>query len=282
MRESAVAHVAPRVLRGCGIRVARWHRLRPQGGLSGAGGRIRCRGPAAPFPLLFLPQRVLYWRARSGARSGVARKAFDDIDVGEQLKQLDEKISELRVKYELFFSGVERRPPLWLRSEVQRMVQDLRRVKVLSTQEKFRFNSLTSRLGVLSRYWDRIQGERDGSRFSRDLARARRGGMLPADGQPAKPAPEAPAQARATARADRTEQPAGLSAERLQSLHRTYVAAKKKCGESTAGITMEALARSVQTQIPKLRDTHGWQRVDFKVVIKGGRTVLKAVKGEDS
>ena len=46
---------------------------------------------------------------------------------------------------------------------------------------------------------------------------------------------------------------------------------------STAGITFDSVANKIRSQIPQLIEKHGARAVDFKVVIKGGRAILKAV-----
>jgi hypothetical protein len=73
-----------------------------------------------------------------------------------------------------------------------------------------------------------------------------------------------------TARANRLEQ------ERVKKLYRTYVAAKKKCNESTSAVSMEKLERSLNKQYQSKGGN-----VDFQVVIRSGKAVIKTVKKKD-
>jgi hypothetical protein len=68
-----------------------------------------------------------------------------------------------------------------------------------------------------------------------------------------------------------------LSKDKMDQLYNAYITAKKRCKESTTGITPEALAQSLRRQVPVLMKEHGAKSVDFKVVIKDGKAVLKAV-----
>ena len=68
-----------------------------------------------------------------------------------------------------------------------------------------------------------------------------------------------------------------ISDENLKKLYFTYVRAKQQCGEPTAGITYDSMAAKIRAQIPSLLTKHGARAVEFKVVIKEGRAVLKAV-----
>ena len=49
------------------------------------------------------------------------------------------------------------------------------------------------------------------------------------------------------------------------------------CGEPTAGISYESVASRIRAQVPQLLEKHKAKNIEFKVVIKGGRAVLKAI-----
>ena len=65
--------------------------------------------------------------------------------------------------------------------------------------------------------------------------------------------------------------------ERMRRLYRAYVAAKKKVGEPTDGITYDRLVRTLQKQVPVIQKKTGCRHVDFKIEIKNGKAILKAV-----
>ncbi len=62
----------------------------------------------------------------------------------------------------------------------------------------------------------------------------------------------------------------------MKKLYRTYLAAKKKCKESTANVSMDKLERTLNKQYQSKGGN-----VDFQVVIRGGKTVIKTVKKKD-
>ncbi|MCP4678305.1 MAG: hypothetical protein GY854_22895 [Deltaproteobacteria bacterium] len=61
--------------------------------------------------------------------------------------------------------------------------------------------------------------------------------------------------------------------KRAKKIYRTYVAARKKCNESTDNLTLEKVTRSLKKQHNAKEGN-----VDFKVVIRGGKAAIKAVK----
>jgi hypothetical protein len=88
---------------------------------------------------------------------------------------------------------------------------------------------------------------------------------------PPRPGPPAPPAAAST--------PTGggdLPDERLRALYAEYVGAKRRQNESTAAITYQAVAKSLRESGDKLRKKHG-KPVDFEVVVKDGKAVLRPV-----
>jgi hypothetical protein len=63
----------------------------------------------------------------------------------------------------------------------------------------------------------------------------------------------------------------------LRAIYDAYVAAKVRCNEDVSRLTFEAVAKSVQKQVPELMAKYKARSVEFKVVIQGGKALLKAV-----
>jgi hypothetical protein len=68
-----------------------------------------------------------------------------------------------------------------------------------------------------------------------------------------------------------------ISDANLRRLYDTYLVAKKRCGESTAGMSFDSIASRIRAQVPELMQKHKAKNIEFKVVIKGGKAILKAV-----
>ncbi|HYG70512.1 MAG TPA: MXAN_5187 C-terminal domain-containing protein, partial [Anaeromyxobacteraceae bacterium] len=63
----------------------------------------------------------------------------------------------------------------------------------------------------------------------------------------------------------------------MRALFDQYVAAKKRCNEDVSKLSYESVARSVAKQVPELMAKHKASTVEFKVVVKDGKAVLKAI-----
>ncbi|MCB9654979.1 MAG: hypothetical protein H6729_12705 [Deltaproteobacteria bacterium] len=67
-----------------------------------------------------------------------------------------------------------------------------------------------------------------------------------------------------------------LTEDKLRRLYDTYVGARKRCGDKV-DLRFEDMAAALRKQVPKLMQETGASSVEFKVVIREGRAVLKAL-----
>jgi hypothetical protein len=68
-----------------------------------------------------------------------------------------------------------------------------------------------------------------------------------------------------------------LAEPRLRAVYDAYLAAKKKCREDVSRISYESVADSLRKQVPELLERHGARDVEYKVLVKDGKAVLRAV-----
>jgi hypothetical protein len=68
-----------------------------------------------------------------------------------------------------------------------------------------------------------------------------------------------------------------LSEAKLRAVYDAYVDAKKRCHEDVSKISFESVASKLRKQVPTLMEKHKVNSVEFKVVIKDGKAVLRAV-----
>jgi hypothetical protein len=95
---------------------------------------------------------------------------------------------------------------------------------------------------------------------------------------PAAPRPAAPAAAKPAASPPPPPGgPAGGPSDvQLQKLYKVYMDAKKRTGEAS-NLSFEALRAQIAKQVPTIRQKHNCEAVDFKVVLKDGKAMLKAI-----
>ncbi|HEY6105272.1 MAG TPA: MXAN_5187 C-terminal domain-containing protein [Anaeromyxobacteraceae bacterium] len=242
--------------------------------------------------------------------------------LAETCQHLEESLEELKVKYEMYFLGVERLEPARRRDDLKRDIARLKTAFTRNTGLRFRIQSLHARYLSYERMWLRAARQREEGTYRRDLFKARLrsqerpeaarekrpgtpggedvdiadltpGPRTPGGARPGGNGPDAPAtreQAKgagappATPAPGKPAAPTGarpgggtLGEAQMRALYDAYVVAKKRCNEDTSRITFDSVAKSVNKQIPELLIKLQAKAVDFKVVIKDGKAMLKAV-----
>jgi hypothetical protein len=235
--------------------------------------------------------------------------------LSELCRELEEDVERLRARYEMYFLGVEKREPNRDRDEIKRRVERIKSAFTRNTGLKFRIQTLAARFLSYERMWLRSAREKEDGTYRRDLLRARRHAQekrqaphgddgAPSAGEPARtpeageapaaqgaapeaaevpagpdPGVEPPARPMPTAPRAPPPPPAapGVGDEQMRALFDAYVAAKKRCNEDVSRLSYDAVSRSVQRQVPELLARFKAKTVEFKVVIQGGKAVLKAV-----
>jgi hypothetical protein len=180
--------------------------------------------------------------------------------LAEDLDGLDEAMTNLAVLYEKYFLGIDRKAPEQERAKVSKKLRELRGRLIKNTALKFRLNTLFAKLISFERMWDRTLREIEEGTYKRDVFKAK---LRQKEQQPEKKAapPKVPE----------------ISDDKLRRLYDTYLMARQRCGESTDGISFEAVAKRIRSQVPQLIEKHGARNIEFKVVIKAGKAVLKAI-----
>jgi hypothetical protein len=87
---------------------------------------------------------------------------------------------------------------------------------------------------------------------------------------PARPAPPPPAPAPPARIGD-------LTRDRFGQIYSQYVETRRRQNEPTGAITRDALAKQLDESTSRLKQKHGAKAIDFEVVVKDGRTILRPV-----
>lgn len=216
-----------------------------------------------------------------------AKRASEQL--ADDCKEVEEDLEELKARYEQFFLGIERREPARERWEMKRRVEKLKESFTRNTGLKFRLQTLHARFLSYERMWVRSAREKEAGTYRRDLFKARLHRKQDEPAKPASgaagatPAPGTPAPAAAASRipAAAPARPAaaftGTTEPELRALYSAYVDAKKRCKEDVSKLSYDALAKSVQKQVPELMAKFKARSIEFRIEVKEGKAVLKAI-----
>lgn len=180
--------------------------------------------------------------------------------IAEDVILLDKKLNELITRYEQYFIGLEKREPLPVLGEVEKLVRRYSGVPINNTMHKHRFTMLVARLNTYREHWNRVLKLMEEGRYSRD----RFIGDLHLR-QKDKPEKKQPGSSQA---AD--------SDKDLDRLVHEFREARKACNLPVDKITRELVAATIDKQKPALAAKLGTDHLAFRVVIEDGKPKLKA------
>jgi uncharacterized C2H2 Zn-finger protein len=180
----------------------------------------------------------------------------------EELTILENKVKQLKLEYEQYFSGTRPREPQILRNEVQKTIIRHMNETIRNTAHRFRFNSINQRFQAFKRQWDAILRQIDAGTYKRhvfkaDLHDRERGVGV---------GPEKPT-------------PAGGGSASTGDLFEAYRDARMACGQSVSGLTEKKLQAVIAKQEAAVRQKLGCEKVNFRVVVESGKVKLKASAG---
>jgi hypothetical protein len=247
-----------------------------------------------------------------------AAKPETSQSLSEEISELSNELEGLRAAYEQYFLGIERRPPTQRHDKLKKRVVAIQTSTVKQTAVKFKAQSLNMKLLTYERLWSRTLQEIETGTYRRDVFKAKLHRKEQDEKPPAKEAEAKEAQAKpppppadsltdAVQKAAGTPAPAGaakpsapggapppgprpsapvaapsgqLSEAKLRAIYDAYLMAKKRCNEDTSKLTFESVSNTLKQQVPALIKQHNAKSVEFKVVIKDGKAVLRALPKE--
>ena len=251
-----------------------------------------------------IPQKPGFGQAPPASEDAIAKSRREKDELEAEASRLEEDLEELKARYEQYFLGIERKEPARAREEMRKRVLRVKEAFTRNTGLRFRIQTLHARFLSYERMWLRSAREKEDGTYRRDLFKARLRAhhdegtpaeeatppkvaaqekkVPPKEKQPAAsaakaPAAQPPAPAAPARPAPATASREGMPEVQMRALYDAYRAAKVTCREDVSKLTYEAVARSVAKQIPELITRFQAKSVEFKVEVKGGKAVLKAV-----
>lgn len=178
----------------------------------------------------------------------------------EEIKILEIKMNQLKLDYEKYFLGTRPTEPSMARAEVQKTVIRFSNTRLTNTALRFKFNSLNGRYQAFKRQWDATLRQIEAGTYKRHIFKA--------DLRDRERAPE-PKKTPASAASDAQD----------GDIFETYRDAMLATGQNTSGLTPAKLQKAIAKQEAALKKKLGCERVNFKVVVQGGKVRLKAAAG---
>ncbi|MEA3464894.1 MAG: MXAN_5187 C-terminal domain-containing protein [Thermodesulfobacteriota bacterium] len=168
-------------------------------------------------------------------------------NIARQISDIDHKIKALRIRYEQYFAGVEKRAPIREREDLERELRQLNKRKIMQTELRYKFQNLSSSFHAYQGMWERIQREMDEGRYSRHVKKAA-----------AKSAQEVEA------------------TRSMTEVERIYQDYQRVCQHNhTTYPSRDHLEKIINQQKEQIRAKYGNVQCMFKVTTKNGKPKIK-------
>ena len=195
----------------------------------------------------------------------------------DELDKLEEDIRKLKNKYDQFFAGIQKFPPMHERRMLEVYIHELGKQKMRDNTRRFRFSQLLTRYNQHREMWARKVREREEG----PLDFRRRSAALNAPSAPPAPSPEPPPPPAPTARVTSAKGDPyvkvapGANGDAIKRLYSEIEKEHLKLGK-LPNVTMEQVKAMVQKQSDLVREKYHVAVVAFRVDVVDGKVKLKA------
>jgi hypothetical protein len=170
----------------------------------------------------------------------------DPKKVDREIDDFEKGIMVLKRDYEIFFAGASKQPPTESRNRLQTYSKHLQTLQGISYAQRFRYNSLASRLSTYLDLWNKqMRLKEEGKHTQHHVAKFRQ-----------QPRPK-------------TEQP-------YENLFKDYLKARESTGERSPNLNYDGFSDLLKRQKEALLQKFQCKDVQFYVSVENGRTKLKA------
>ena len=190
--------------------------------------------------------------------------------LNEDLDLLEKSIRQLQIEWEKFFSGIERKPPVDMKTKLEAMVRRYSNAEIRNNTERFRFQTLATRYQTFAEMW---------AKRLRAMEEGRPVGLHGKAAAMAPPPHHSPAIVERLASAARSNEvrvkDAAADTEAVRTLFDRFLEARKQAGESGA-VKFESFQKIIAQQSTRILNEKGASAVDFRLETKDGKVSLKA------
>lgn len=189
----------------------------------------------------------------------------------DELDKLEDDIRIVKNKYDQFFAGIQKMPPMQERRNIEIFIHELGKQKMRDNARRFRYNQLLTRFNQYREMWARKIREREEGPLD---FRRRNAALKEPSAPPARqPRPAAPVTSPAAEPYVRCS--AGSNGEEVKRLYADIEREHHKLGKTPA-VTFDQLRQMVQKQSEMVRSKYHVDVVGFRVDVVDGKVKLKA------
>jgi hypothetical protein len=213
--------------------------------------------------------------------------------IEEGLGHIEVEIRQLKVQYDMYFSGVIPRQPFELRKDVETMLKTLGNTPMQRFVDRYRYNALASKYQTMVELWNKMIRAKEEGRLRPGIP-----GFVEPVRRVAGQGPEEPAGAAAgagaTGRSRRHQAPGkeaaggapvfrhhpspdGAADGALRVFYDKFLEASRAQGREPARpVSYEQFVRQIAAKTEAMRRKAGCEAVNYSIMVRDGGVTLKA------
>ena len=178
-----------------------------------------------------------------------------------EIQQLEQRLEQLRIRYEQYFLGIEKMEPATDRTKLKRAILQAVEDPTNNTAVRFRLGNLKQKMATLENYWNRINKQIEEGTYRRHQFKAKLHEQMAAEQRGGGGA----------GHVDLSDAGSGSAYDDVVSKYRQL---QQQSGQEP--VAPERLAAMLQKQERQLREKYGARKVEFRVTVEDGKPKLKA------
>lgn len=188
----------------------------------------------------------------------------------EDLDILDSKINKLKADYEQYFVKTLKKEPTALRDEIDRLILRYSNQQINNTSLRFRYSTLTSKYTSYKQFWNRILRQIEEGTYERGAAFGAKMSAVPV-------IPEPNQRPEAALFSGGPKEELSANENKFKTVYQQFMGAKKNAGESAADMSYEKFTQAIIQQTEKIKKDMKCSDVEYKVVVKDGKTKITLI-----
>lgn len=184
-------------------------------------------------------------------------RAFHRVDVRAELDKLEQSLTDLKIEYEQYFSGLLPLEPSRQHNEVKRKIRELRKTPLKSNALSYRLRTLEGRYSTFNTYWQRILREREDGTYFKDVFKAN-------------------LREKASLQEARASTSVGKAEKSVQALFHSYKDTLEKNTGRKQDLDFNSFQKTLVERAKEFKKNNQGKKLTFKVVVKDGKVTVQA------
>jgi len=197
---------------------------------------------------------------------------YQPSQIEEALSHIEIGIRQLKIQYDMFFSGAMPRQPFESRRELEKLIKTVGDTRMQRFADRYRFNGLASKYQTMVELWNKMLR-------AKEEGRLRPG--IPGFVDPVRRVAQAAAATQGRSAAVSRFEVSGADSEResLKMFYDKYLEASRGNGNGAGGerrISFERFSKQIKAKTEAIKKKAGCDSVSYSLEIKDGGVALKA------